>query len=66
MRHAQRCRSLALAINLLCLRGTALATYGDLRVGLNTTQTGVAGAVVTQREVLQFSPVLAFQVTYQL
>jgi long-chain fatty acid transport protein len=50
MRHAQRCRPLALAISLLCLHGTALATNGDQRVGLNATQAGMAGAVVAMPE----------------
>ena len=46
MRHAP----LAFAISLLCLHGTALATNGDQRVGLNATQAGMAGAVVAMPE----------------
>ena len=50
MRHAFRRGPLALAIGLLCLHGTVLATNGDQRVGLNATQAGMAGAVVAMPE----------------
>jgi long-chain fatty acid transport protein len=50
MRHAFRRGPLALAISLLCLHGTVLATNGDQRVGLNATQAGMAGAVVAMPE----------------